>query len=85
MVKVNENFAKMPGSYLFAEVRRRTNAYRAAHPDADIILLGIGDVTLPLPKACVEAMKKAADEMGKAETFRGYPPEFGYDLSLIHI
>lgn len=80
MVKVNENFAKMPGSYLFAEVRRRTNAYRAAHPDADIILLGIGDVTLPLPKACVEAMKKAADEMGKAETFRGYPPEFGYDF-----
>ena len=58
MVKVNENFAKMPGNYLFAEVRRRTDAYRKAHPEADIILLGIGDVTLPLPQACVEAMKK---------------------------
>lgn len=82
MLKVNENFAKMPANYLFAEIRRRVNAFEAANPQADIIRLGIGDVTLPLPKACVTAMQKAAAEMGEQETFRGYPPEYGYDFLL---
>ena len=56
MVKLNENYSKLPGSYLFAEVARRTAAFSAANPDADIIKLGIGDVTLPLPEACVPAL-----------------------------
>ena len=61
MVKLNENYSKLPGSYLFAEVARRTAAFAAAHPEADIIKLGIGDVTLPLPAACVSALERAAD------------------------
>ncbi|MCD8314326.1 MAG: LL-diaminopimelate aminotransferase [Firmicutes bacterium] len=80
MAKINENFVKMPASYLFAEIGRRVSEYEKNNPSADVIRLGIGDVTLPLPAACVEAMKKAADEMGRAETFRGYPPDYGYDF-----
>ena len=66
MTKVNENFLKMPGSYLFAEVARRIAAYSAAHPQARIIKLSIGDVTRPLVPAVVEAMKKAVAEQGTA-------------------
>ena len=82
MLKINENFAKMARNYLFAEIANRVNRYQAEHPEEEIIRLGIGDVTRPLPKACVLAMKKAADEMGEAATFRGYGPDYGYDFLL---
>ena len=78
MLKLNENYLKLPGSYLFAEIARRTAAYSAAHPDKRLIRLGIGDVTQPLPAACVEALKRAADEMGDKSTFMGYGPYEGY-------
>ena len=79
---MNENYLKLPGSYLFSEIARRVNQFKSENPDADIIRLGIGDVTKPLPPAVIEAMKKAVDEMGKAETFRGYGPEQGYDFLI---
>ena len=82
MLKINENFAKMARNYLFAEIANRVNRYQAEHPEEEIIRLGIGDVTRPLPKACVQAMKKAADEMGETATFRGYGPDYGYDFLL---
>ena len=78
MLKINENFLALPGDYLFAEVARRAARQEAAHPDKCLIRLGIGDVTLPLPRACVEAMKSAAEEQADAETFRGYGPYDGY-------
>ena len=78
MAKVNENYLKLPGSYLFSEVGKRAAKYQKENPDAKIIRLGIGDVTRPLPQVCIDAMKRAADEMGKVETFRGYGPEQGY-------
>ena len=80
MFHVNDHYGKLPGSYLFAEIARRVKEYQAAHPDADIIRLGIGDVTRPLVPAVIEAMHKAVDEMGCQETFRGYGPDFGYDF-----
>lgn len=80
MLRLNENFAKLPGSYLFAEVSRRAGEYAQSHPDRRLIKLGIGDVTLPLPGACVDAMKKAAEEQGSAGTFRGYGPYEGYEF-----
>ncbi len=82
MALVNENYLKLPGSYLFSEIANRVNRFKKDHPDADIIRLGIGDVTQPLPAAVVEAMKKAAEEMGRPETFRGYGPEQGYDFLI---
>ncbi|WP_027406525.1 LL-diaminopimelate aminotransferase [Anaerovibrio sp. RM50] len=82
MATVNENYLKLPGSYLFAEIGRRVAAFKDAHPEADIIRLGIGDVTQPLPAVCIEAMHKAVDEMASAETFRGYGPEQGYDFLI---
>ena len=80
MIKINENFEKIQASYLFSTVAKKVAEFQKNNPDAKIIKLGIGDVTRPLPKVCIEAMKKAADEMGNAETFRGYGPEQGYDL-----
>ena len=80
MLKINENYAKLKESYLFSEIAHRVNAYSAANPDKKLIKMGIGDVTLPLCDAVVQAMKTAADEMGKAETVRGYGPEQGYDF-----
>lgn len=77
---INDNFQKLPGSYLFSEVGRRAAAYAAANPEKKLIKLGIGDVTRPLPAAVLEAMHKAVDEMGRSETFRGYGPEQGYDF-----
>lgn len=77
---INDNFQKLPGSYLFSEVGRRAAAYAAANPEKKLIKLGIGDVTRPLPVAVLEAMHKAVDEMGRSETFRGYGPEQGYDF-----
>ncbi len=82
MAFINENYLKLPGNYLFAEVARRVVAYREAHPAAEIIRLGIGDVTLPLPAVSVEAMRQAAAELGHRETFRGYGPEQGYDFLI---
>ena len=80
MLKVNPNYEKLPGSYLFAEIARRVKEYTQAHPDADVIRLGIGDVTRPLAPAVVEAFEKAVREMGCAETFHGYGPDYGYDF-----
>jgi len=78
MVKINENYLKLKAGYLFPEIARRVNAFAAAHPDAPIIKLGIGDVTEPLPAACREAMTAAVAEMGDRTTFKGYGPEQGY-------
>lgn len=80
MFKVNDNFQKLPGSYLFSTIGKKVAAYQQANPDKEIIKLGIGDVTQPLAPAIIEALHKAVDEMGNAETFRGYPPEGGYDF-----
>lgn len=80
MALVNENYLKLPGSYLFSEISKRVNRFKQENPDADIIRLGIGDVTRPLPPAVVEEMRKAVEEMGRAETFRGYGPEQGYEF-----
>ena len=78
MIKINENFLKLQASYLFAEIKNRTAAFQEAHPDSEVIKLGIGDVTRPLPRACIQAFHKAVDEMADAKTFRGYGPEQGY-------
>ncbi len=78
MALVNENYLKLQGSYLFAEVAHRKQKFEAEHPEAEVISLGIGDVTLPLPQASIDAMHKAVDEMAHKETFRGYGPEQGY-------
>ena len=78
MTRINENYLKLPGSYLFSEVARRISAYTAAHPGTSITKLSIGDVTRPLVPAVVEAMHRAVDEMGTFEGFHGYGPEQGY-------
>ena len=80
MAKVNPNYQKLPGSYLFSEIARRTAAYSEAHPEAKLIKMGIGDVTRPLAPAVIEAMHAAVEDMAKAETFHGYGPEQGYDF-----
>jgi len=82
MVKVNENYLKLPGSYLFSEIARRINQFKKENPSAEIIRMGIGDVTRPLPSAVIEAMHKAVDEMSSSDTFRGYGPEQGYDFLI---
>ena len=78
MTPINGNYAKLPGSYLFSTVAKKVAAYQEAHPDAEIIRLGIGDVTQPLVPAVIQALHEAVDEMGSAETFRGYAPDLGY-------
>lgn len=80
MKKINGNYQKLPGAYLFSEIAQRVKAFKADCPEADIISLGIGDVTQPLAPAVVEALHKAADEMAASATFRGYGPERGYDF-----
>lgn len=80
MFRANENYQKLPGSYLFSNIAKKVNAYTEAHPQDDVIRLGIGDVTRPLPRAVIEALHKAVDEMGSAETFRGYAPDLGYEF-----
>lgn len=79
-IKINNNFDRINQTYLFSNIAARVRDYSKGHPDADIIRLGIGDVTLPLPSVITEAMQQAVLEMGSAETFRGYPPEYGYDF-----
>ncbi len=78
MFKINENYLKLPGSYLFSTIAKKVNAYTAAHPEESIIRLGIGDVTQPLAPAVITALHNAVDEMAKKETFRGYAPDLGY-------
>lgn len=80
MVRLNDNFQKLPGSYLFSETARRKNAYLAAHPGVRVINMGIGDVTRPLAPSVVRAMHEAVDEMGAAASFHGYGPEQGYEF-----
>ncbi len=80
MARINENFLKLPGSYLFSTVGKKVAAYQEANPDRRVIRLGIGDVTLPLPKAVIDALHRAADEMAVQETFRGYAPDLGYEF-----
>ena len=80
MVRINENFNKLAAGYLFPEIGRRVRAFADANPDANLIRLGIGDVTLPLAPAVVAAMRDAVDEMGTDKGFRGYGPENGYDF-----
>ena len=80
MAKLNENFQKFPGNYLFHEVARRTAVYQEANPDAKLIKMGIGDVTLPLAPACIDAMHAAVDDLSREETFHGYGPEPGYEF-----
>lgn len=78
MNKINDNFNKLPGSYLFAEINRRIGSYQEAHPEAKIIRMGIGDVTRPLAPSVITAMHQAVDEMASGETLKGYGPEQGY-------
>lgn len=80
MIKINENFEKLQDSYLFSTIAKKVAEFQKKNPNKKIIKLGIGDVTRPIPKVCIEAMKKAADELGNEETFRGYGPEQGYDF-----
>jgi LL-diaminopimelate aminotransferase len=82
MAHVNENHIKLPGSYLFAEIARRVNVFKNEHPEANIIRLGIGDVTRPLPQASIDAMHKAVDDMSHESTFRGYPEYEGYEFLI---
>ena len=79
-MNINENYLNLEQSYLFSTVARKVNEFAKNNPDKKIIRLGIGDVTLPLCKAVIDAMHKAVDEMAKQETFRGYGPEQGYDF-----
>lgn len=80
MALVNEHFLKIPNNYLFADVAKKVNVFKATHPKADIISMGVGDVTQPLAPAVVEAIHKAADEMATRSGFHGYGPEQGYDF-----
>ena len=80
MARVNEHYLKLKSSYLFSEIARRVREFQNAHPDARIIRLGIGDVTQPLPSTVIRALHEAVDEMARAETFRGYGPEPGYEF-----
>lgn len=80
MFKINDNYLKLPGSYLFSTIAKKVAAFSEAHPDASIIRLGIGDVTQPLAPVIIDALHKAVDEMGHAETFHGYAPDLGYEF-----
>ena len=78
MAHINEEFLKLQKNYLFADIAKKVNAYKTAHPDKKVISLGIGDVTQPLAPAVIEAMHKAVDDMATKEHFHGYGPEQGY-------
>ena len=80
MFQINDNYQKLPGSYLFSTIGKKVAAYQEANPDKEIIRLGVGDETQPLAPAIIEALHKAVDEMGKAETFHGYAPDLGYEF-----
>jgi LL-diaminopimelate aminotransferase len=80
MIRINEHYLKLQASYLFSDIAKRVAAFQKANPGTDVIKLGIGDVTRPLPPACIQAFHQAVDEMAAAATFRGYGPEQGYDF-----
>lgn len=80
MFKINDNYLKLPGSYLFSTIGKKVNEYAQANPDKKIIRLGIGDVTQPLAPAIIDSLHKAVDEMGDVATFRGYAPDLGYEF-----
>lgn len=80
MFKVNDNYLKLPGSYLFSTIGKKVREYKAANPDREVISLGIGDVTQPLAPAIIESLHKAVDEMAVKETFKGYAPDLGYEF-----
>lgn len=80
MYKINDNYLKLPGSYLFSTIAKKVNAYSEANPDKKLIRLGIGDVTLPLAPAVIQALHSAVDEMADAATFHGYAPDLGYEF-----
>ncbi len=80
MYKINENYLKLPGSYLFSTIGKKVGEYKTANPDKDIISLGIGDVTLALAPVVIQALHGAVDEMANAETFKGYAPDLGYEF-----
>lgn len=80
MAHINSNYLKLPGSYLFSTIGRKVREYSEAHPDKDIIRLGIGDVTRPIAPSVIKALHAATDEMGEAASFRGYAPDLGYDF-----
>lgn len=80
MFKVNENYLKLPGSYLFSTIGKKVRAYKEANPDKNVISLGIGDVTQPLAPAIIDSLHKAVDEMAVKETFKGYAPDLGYEF-----
>jgi len=80
MIKINENFNKLQASYLFSDIAKRVTAHQQAHPEQDVIKLGIGDVTRALPDACIKAFHAAVDELASDGSFRGYGPEQGYDF-----
>ena len=80
MIKVNRNYLKLKSSYLFSEISKRVASFEAASPGTPIIKLGIGDVTLPLPRACIDALHRAVGELAEKETFKGYGPEQGYEF-----
>ena len=80
MAKINENFKDLKESYLFSTIAKKVAEFQKENPDKKIIKLGIGDVTRPIPKACVKAMEKAIQEMADSTTFKGYGPEQGYDF-----
>jgi len=80
MARINSNYLKLPGSYLFSGIAKKVQAYKEANPDADIIRLGIGDVTRPLTDSVLKALHKATDEMGREESFKGYAPDLGYEF-----
>lgn len=82
MLRINDHFLELPGSYLFSEIARKVGAFKEEHPEAQLIRLGIGDVTRPLPEACIRAMHRAVDEMADSATFHGYGPERGYDFLI---
>ena len=82
MALVNEHFLKLPNNYLFSDIAKKVNAFKVSHPKTDLIRLGIGDVTRPLPQPSIEAMHKAVDELANKETFHGYGPEQGYDFLI---
>lgn len=82
MIKINENYLNLEQNYLFPTIAKKVREYKAANPSADVISLGIGDVTRALPKACVDALHKASEEMGHESTFRGYGPEQGYSFLI---
>lgn len=80
MIKINSNYSKLKASYLFSEISSRVKQFQDENPNVEIIRMGIGDVTEPLPKSCIDALHRAIDEMADSKTFRGYGPEQGYDF-----